>query len=527
MMYGGKMQILKQTTKGSVGEMYIEHRGETLSWNMKTYRSLNMNDYTIADINKYWEGLTLDAQDRIFALYKAIRETFDNIELTKRLDEKLLHLVTELMKYHEYKDILKYYQERSTIKMPEDLKDNYVKDLEPDLTYLKKDYPELICLTIAMKAMLPIFGEYISAMNEELGSQFSPYAAAGLLRHSDVVNSPGYLRLVKYVNAYWEGYVGDFSSAAVLSGLDKAQVPEYMLANVLVRRLANAKIVQTYHPDPPSAVIITRIYNFIKMLAEALDKNFGGRVHDKGITDRSTTEDDNTSVIENYKIKQEVSEGVIALHEVFLKTKGIEIIKRIDETCPENYYHEIKAQYNKAVEEGYTLLNDDMKYQSTIMKWTLDPVVTAKSIDEVSYHAFLEGLFITHALLRHWGFKHIYVLLFAKKTQTNVYSATVSTKITDKQLERLNEIYPHRPKFTTRRQPSRADSNVAVIAIRTLLNEIGSAWYHLAPWDKREEYPDLLFNGESFSFPADLERVIADFVIFTRGVNHVKLYSLN
>lgn len=528
------MRYLKdvELPPGTINTLVIEHRGEELHWNTRTFRKLKMDDYTVIDINKYWELLPIETQDKIFAIYKQILEAFETTEVTKRLDAILTPLVTELYKYHRYEDIANYFHKHAKVKMYEELSDTYTNGLEPDLTYLKKDYVGLVILTIALKPMIPIFGQYISTVQAEVGNQFKEYVAAGLLRQTDIVKSPGYERLAVYINAYWEGDVEDFSSAAVLSGLDKAQVPEWLLGIVLIRRIAVARLIQTWQPDTPT-VIITDIYNLIKSQVNTFDKSFGGRVNEKGL-DRGIRgdDDDNTSVIENYKIKQEVAEGIIATHDVFLKTRGLHILKRIDETCPEKLYHDIKKKFfthltTKDAEGNMSSLYTPESFTITLIKWTLDPVVTARSIDEISFDAILEGAFVTHALLTHWGYKHIAIMLFAERQRTSSSALVnmVRTELTDEQYAELEKIYPHTPNTILRRKTAKYESNVGVRAIRTLLSQFYSSWWKIAPWEQQKDYPDLTINNERvIPLPTDMERVLADFIIFTRGTNHVKLY---
>lgn len=516
------MQYLKESTHSMANNsITMEHRGHTLVWSIKTYRTLKVDDNIIFNINDYWAHLPLDKQDAIFAIYKEIYEVFETVENTRELDKQLLRLVKALFEYHQFDDIMRYYHEHARIKVPQDLKDKYVSGLFPDLTYLKHEYPDLVGLAIAMKAMIPIWGTYINVIFTEAGSNYKEFKAAALLHDTEIIHSRAYLRLKRYIDAYWDGYIKEHSSAAILAGMAKDNVPEWLLGNVMIRRISTAKIIQANQPEQPT-IIITDVYNFIESLVDAMDKYFGGRVNEKGLDPMGSGDDDNISVIENYKIKQQTSEGVTAMHDVYLRTRAVDILKRIDPTCPEEYYHEVKKVFNQTYQSGFEL-ND---FSITLIKWTLDPVVTAKTIDEITYNAIIEGLFVTHALIRHWGFNHILMMLFAMKENTGMISNVVRQQVTEEQLDRLAEIYPHTPNSNIKRKLTRRESNVAMVAIRHLLTSLYGTWWRLAPWDKAANYPALNITPDGISpLPYDIEKVIADFIIFTRGVNHVKLYQ--
>lgn len=165
------MQYLKESTHSMANNsITMEHRGHTLVWSIKTYRTLKVDDNIIFNINDYWAHLPLDKQDAIFAIYKEIYEVFETVENTRELDKQLLRLVKALFEYHQFDDIMRYYHEHARIKVPQDLKDKYVSGLFPDLTYLKHEYPDLVGLAIAMKAMIPIWGTYINVIFTEAGS---------------------------------------------------------------------------------------------------------------------------------------------------------------------------------------------------------------------------------------------------------------------------------------------------------------------------------------------------------------------
>ena len=52
----------------------MEHRGQTLTWNIRTFRSVKVNANFVTDINGYWAKLPLEQQDAIFNLYQLIAD---------------------------------------------------------------------------------------------------------------------------------------------------------------------------------------------------------------------------------------------------------------------------------------------------------------------------------------------------------------------------------------------------------------------------------------------------------------------
>lgn len=499
----------------------MEHRGQTLTWNIRTFRSVKVNANFVTDINGYWAKLPLEQQDAIFNLYQQIADAFESIEATRRLDEALLRLVAELFKYHPFEDIMKYYHSFSRIKLPTDLKDGYGRKDTPELTYLRNEYYELLGLAIVLKIMVPIWGTYISIIAAETGTNFKEYRAARLLQRASIVNSNAYKRLYNYIYTYWEGYTEEHSGAAIVAGLDGSQVPNWLLGNVLIRRISTTGLLQANDPSPPE-MIISAIYNYIDYLTKTMDKQFGGRINEKGLENSSASDDDNTSVAENYKIKQEISEGLIVTHELHLINNAHGILQRLDPTCPVDNLRQVQhlcQSFNNTDVFQPTLLS------KALTMWVLDPVVTAKMIDYVNYNAVLSAHMITYTLLKHWGYHSLALLLFAQRAPNDVAQYSVKLQITDEQMDVLDKIYPHAPNTNTKRKPARRDNNVAAVGIRQVASALYATWWQIASWENEQDYPGISIKNRVIGIPHDLEPRLADLVIHLKTNIHPGLQS--
>lgn len=498
----------------------MEHQGEVITWSIKTYRSLVVNKNLITDINHYWSLLPMESQTEIFRIYKSIYNAFEEIELVKRLDIRLTELVSQLFEYHKFEDIVDYYNKHSKIKLPSTLKDTYASRHTRELTYLRHEYYELVCLTIVMKVMIPVWGSYVGEIGSETGSYYKEYRAAGLLRDANVVKSHAYERLMEYITTYWNGNTDAHSSAAIVAGLDDNQVPNWLMGNVLVRHIATGELIQLDNPIEPQ-IIITSIFNYIDHLSKTMDKQFGGQIREKGL-ENQPGDDDNTSVAENYKIKQEISEGIIVAHEVHLMTKLESILNRLDSTCPVEKLQETIDNFNNNFKGNFVVY----PLQLAITQWVLDPIVTARILKYVKFEALINAYHVAYTLLQHWGYKHVAILMYAQQTRTNVMSNVVRRQVTDEQLDKLVELYPYAQNSTLKRKPSKRDSNVAAAAIKYLVVPLYQSWWRVAPWESQSDYPTLNIVDDITSLPFDLEPVLADMIIFLKTVVHVGKYSI-
>lgn len=497
-----------------------EHKGVELVWGIKTFRTLNVTPNLITDINKYWAGLPTESQDAIFDIYTKIHATFETVENIRVMDKYLHSLIRQLFEYHKFEDIMAYYKTKSEIKLPV-LKDNYASDRDvPELTYLRNEYYGLIGLCIVMKIMVPIWGEYINFIANDVGTNFKEYRAARLLRGTNVTESEGYKRLSVYINAHWEGNTEKQMSAAILAGLDENQVPSWLLGNALVRRIATAELMQRSDPMPANT-IITDVYNFIDSLSNTMDKHFGGRINEKSL-DASGNDEDNTSVIENYKIKQELSEGVITMHDVYLVDYPEVILKKLAPECPVKLFKENMKLFESHYKDGI-----DIRHSATrLVQWVLHPVVTHKALDRVTYQGLLSAYVLTYTLLMYWGFDDLAIWLASKQQPTQAASNVVRLQITDAQLEQLNAIYPHAPNSTIKRRISKRDSNVAAVAISMVVVPIYSCWWKVPEWIDAKAYPELRIENGIMPVFGNIEIRLADLVIFLKTKVHNNLMKI-
>lgn len=512
------MQFKKTETKlANDNTITVEHKGQELVFEIKTFRTLNVTPNLITDINRYWAGLPAEAQDQIFQIYQKIQTVFESVENIRVLDQYLIKLTNQLFEYHRFEDIMAYYRSRSNIKLPQ-LKDAYSSDRDvPELTYLRGEYYELIGLCIVMKIMIPIWGSYIAFVAGDMGSNFKEYRAARLLRGLPITHSSGYTRLMTYINAHWEGNTDKQMSAAILAGLDENQVPSWLMGNVLVRRIATAELIQS-DSVVPANTIITDVYNFIDSLSNTMDKQFGGRINEKGL-DNSGNDEDNTSVIENYKIKQELSEGVIMSHEVYMTDYAEQILKRLAPDCP---LARLRENFRKVKD----FMDNDIpvKHLSTrLVQWILHPVVTAQSLDRVGYDALKSTYVIAYTLLEYWGYQDLAILLMSKMENRPVASNVIRQTITQQQLDALNKIYPYTPNTHLKRKIAKSDTNIAVTGIRSVILPIYSYWWRVPDWINPADYPQLRIENSIMPTMGDIEIRLADLIIFLKTQVHNQL----
>ena len=169
----------------------------------------------------------------------------------------------------------------------------------------------------------------------------------------------------------------------------------------------------------------------------------------------------------------------------------------------------------------------DIRHSATrLVQWVLHPAVTAQSLDRVTYQGLLSAYVLTYTLLMYWGFDDLAIWLASEQQPTQAASNVVRLQITDAQLEQLNIIYPHAPNSTIKRKISKRDSNVAALAISSVVVPIYSYWWKVPEWIDPKAYPELRIENGIMPVFGNIEIRLADLVIFLKTKVHNHLLKI-
>lgn len=160
---------------------------------------------TFQVINEYWASLTHHAQGEIYRVYEDVRELFDSVTGNTELKIELTKLVTQLMEYHRTKDVKHWILYNSQLKVPSDVKREYVYDVDKntteDKTYTFDDYVGLMSLSVIFRAMIPIWAMHNKPAKDAIGKTLKEMSSFMLLQNSEVYRSEPMERLIRYIKA--------------------------------------------------------------------------------------------------------------------------------------------------------------------------------------------------------------------------------------------------------------------------------------------------------------------------------------
>lgn len=441
----------------------MTHRGEHLVWSVSEYDRSKFNNLNglFDEINAFWEQCRKETQDAIWSCFKEIYHDLNMIEEPSQLQKTLTEKVTQIYELMPYEDVRRWSFLYGNIQIPSNIKKEYNAGDLKQRTYLRDDYYDLVVFSIALKPMLPIFGEYLFRIKPVIGTNFKEKMALNLLSRSSMVKSAPWQRLCDYIDASIENET--LASSAILGGLGTAELPGWLLSKAIVRRvvIGEAGVVND------NSSIISNVHHSVTANLRSMDRNFNGRVNDKN-RPRGDGEEDNMSYAETYKVKQQISDGDLGILSVYTEQVK-DMVERVDPTID---HAKLDACYKAVMDNAYINIS---QHHLTLTQWVLSQAQPLRGIPSVNKPALLRSIAATQALLWHWGFHELALLMLAEEVIGDDPSLIASIEdpknLSADMVNRLVEIYPHYQRLgSTNQRPRKV--NVGCRAIDALVREM-------------------------------------------------------
>lgn len=481
-----------QTQGNGFTEVTAEHKGEVLVFSTSTYGKVKLNspDQVFAEINRYWASLDAKRQDAIWNCYKNIKEYLESVIDSFNITRVVKRHVKELYSYMPMEELSYWLLVKDNLYIPSDIKDALQEDSRYprlDQTYLKKDYIDLSVLALALRPILPIWGEFATPVRQgNIDDLYKEMEAVALLADTDVVNwpknKPAFEKLLTYITITTED--SPLLLGNLWKGIGTAEMPMWLLSKVLVRRLPIVPL--TDHTATHS--IIANVYNYVRSNMKPADRRTSDRVADKRQDKSGSDEDDKTSFLEGYKVKQRVATGDAVLYNVYSENMA-QIAQVVDPTID-------LSLLNSTVECIPKLTNARVyQHQLRLAQWVLSKGFPPRAFYQINKASVNRLLAVTQAVLWHWGFLELACLMQVDRISTTdqdvpgiTHRPRGGSRISRKYDDVLAELYPYsKPQKITPRQPmdpSNRAGNYAAIGINNLTRDIYRYdWYYHGPVD--------------------------------------------
>lgn len=497
------MQII-----GSSGAVTIEHDGcppivfSTKPYGQTKYRS-NVG-VIFNEINAYMQTLSSGQRTAIYGCYGTIHQLIYNARThTKELQQALQQQIKILIDYVDIDQLDVWLRFPGRTPLSATAVDKLSDDLEERRTFLAEDYRQLTSFTIACRILLPIWGEYqelISAISKG-AAKTKELEALRLITTSKLFMHPSVQRILIYIEATVDAVGG--SNSALVAAYGSDMLLEHLLAASIVRRLSVADIYEA----TDRGGLTKNIHGYIQSALKDFDSQ-QSRVRIPGSTGGDSETGEDFSRIESLRTKPEKSPGTTEKYKVWLDLNGpIQLAKAIDKSITDDFI-QAAIQINKEL-----VYVDLQPTQITIAKWVMHEIMPPNAIDNIGRHQMSNIIFpAVQAILMHWGFADLAILLTAQKSDELTAMTPMSyqriTKNTHAQLELM---YPYQ--IISKASINNRQSNVGYVNIESIANEfIIAQWNVNIPTILAPNFPNLRARSLIVA-PADISERLAQLVI--------------
>lgn len=511
-----KLSLVKSDVNRNLVSM--AHRDEVILWNVSSFdrTELDSGVDVFKQLNNYWAQLTSEQQTGMFEVYRTIRGLLDNAvsldTLTLQLQKQVAVLLDE---YHDLEVVQHWMDFKSDVIMPTSVPVSVNFDegspATEEKTYIQKDYRKLVALSIALRAMIPIWGEFIFRIRGESGTAFKEYSAKWLLNHSKIVNSDAILKLESYIQNQLPA--DNTVDGAILGGIGSLNYPGFIMSRVLVRRLCIGDITGIN----PQSTLLTFIYKFIRNpnsgqtsgKKSGLSRGIGDNIREK-FRERSLDGEDGEnklSKFESYKIQEDMSRGDIVTLRYYVSNPYVvakKIEPNLDLTLLEESLKSVQVLQAEFISPA----------QITLLQWVLKPAISPKGLGVIPKPDLLKAIAVVQAVLWFRGHKELAALCsaYVYKTQEHqIMTVESRARITKELQEELRFLFPFHRRYNGRSKSSKP-VNPAIVSIDLVSDGLTEReWVLTIPDHWIKTLDDRIFNRR-FAAPFDIKIKLASLV---------------
>lgn len=468
-------------------EVTMSHKGESIRWQTPTYIRVKITGSgdPFAEINAFWEWSGAKVQDQVWSILSDIKHDMENIvepyHIARHTTAHLrrLYEVMTLDRMHTWLMTVGglYFPERKVIPKPPDVA------RAPNNKYYTDDYANLAAISLALRPMIAVWGEYIENGGQGNGSDmYKEIEAKELLNGTAVMQWPDKEPALDKVERYVAGIARDkkVSLTTLWKGMGTTEIPDWLLSLVMVRRLTIVPLTEVGE----SHSLIANVHHYASSKMDPDSRNNANRVNKKNPDKEGRDEDDKTSVMEEYKVKQKISDGDVVTFEIATENPAL-LARKVDST--------IDLDLLKTCMDCIDSMNnvEISDHQVRLTQWVMAKAYSPRALAYIGKRPVIRLMATAQALLWHWGYHNLALLLLVERinpTNRNAAGLTgrlgAGTRLHIKQQYRdaLMTLYPHIRPLKPKDVGTPHKGNVTIDAINNLTRDIMLGdWYYRGP----------------------------------------------
>lgn len=503
-------------------KILVEHKGETLSWQLSVLgRSVVKTESIFDDFNKLLIYMGEEKQDKIFNLLKEIHDDLSSTMTYEMIFKSVQKKVTGILTLFDFDQVINFVNSSHDIIIPTNLVSGFVEDIAKnitrDKTYIRKDYIELVAMVLVLKSLLPVFSQYISIIQDEVGKEYKEDYVFNTISQSMYIHHHTIQKLKDYISASLRNSSGNNEIDNTIKGMTEDEYLDILLARTIIRKLIVSDL-SGYTDETPKVDnnhnLITYTFKFMSQIKKDSERSYNVLIKADGSS--SDQEGSSLSILEEFRLNHDVIIGDIVTLEHFIKNMA----PIVNKLCPDLPY-ELAQEF-----QGYSqVLKKEMIYQPQIriIQILFKKQISPMSLMYLSKDKIIELIGVASAVLWYNDLKVLALFTGAttKESEVNMLASTGSRgRLDDKIIEEIESVYPFTHLSRNRKETKSKLINPVVASIDSLINDLSMGiWYSTASLSRvREAYSDNNWDDNRLTIPHTIRNEVGKFFLFSQSV---------
>lgn len=442
----------------------VEFEGEKIFFSIVPFNRSMVTPIDIyRELTEFWNREPIEVQRKIFEIYKNIRYSLDNTPSKIALKEELENYCGELFQYLNMDKLDLWVRTQSSIRAPQDLADNYVENINDNRsegkTYTKSQYLDLACLSLTLRAFVPVFGEYIHQVKSEVGNKFKEKACMELLYKGELKKTKPYKRLMNYIEEMLKNEKNGGQN--ILSGISTEDYPYHVMCLTAVRKLS---FVNLTVPPGESVNLLTVLY---KSVIGSVRNTGGQNINEKKPKEGGGDDESKMSVLEQYKNRTNISVSEI----MELENSVSDPYRILSSLSPTTDPAVLEDCLRRTRPLGNVRISD---VGLRIAQWVLQPYISPRGMMFLSKKTIISLLAVTETILVAREHKYLACLVTAhplkRENGISINASESKTRIPAEMIEELISVFPINKPTNSKRQNVKEEYYI-LTAIDRIVNE--------------------------------------------------------
>lgn len=402
--------------------------------------------------------------------YKEADDVLMSVLSRKELNPLPLSIVHNILDMFDQKELFDYCKNVYGIKPPKQLINSFNTQIEIDgdgtraQTYLKDDFIELAALNVALKAVLPVIGQFGYFKRALISGVHTEYILFNFIITHPIYKTPAMIKLLQFIEVLVAISFKKVDLAAIRvieKRIAREEMALYILSSVVFNKISIATMVD----DFDGKNVITRMHNYVhNKLNVRKDVSSAIRAK-KALSDTDGTNGEKESLIESYRSTTDKSVSVIV--EINWVVGNINTLMSMMD------YNVNPDIVNDAYERlGVFHTIPITKQQRHLLSFIFKDVIDPRSLVYLERDSIINLLAVGFAYLWETDSKYLAILLTSYLKITNDDIMTINTTVNRTRLskelkDQLMKYYPY-----TRVINNTTNANVVEETINSLSNEI-------------------------------------------------------